>query len=92
MPACIAIVDKKEKKQWIIDATPDIKIQLRLLQQSTKIHDISGVFLTHAHIGHYLGLSFFGKESANATNLPVYTMQKMSDFLKKMHLGVSLLI
>ena len=83
MPACIAIIDKKEKKQWIIDATPDIKIQLRLLQQSTKIHDISGVFLTHAHIGHYLGLSFFGKESANATSLPVYAMEKMSDFLKK---------
>ena len=41
------------------------------------------MFLTHAHIGHYLGLSFFGKESANATNLPVYAMQKMSDFLKK---------
>ncbi|GIT23898.1 MAG: hypothetical protein CM1200mP40_35800 [Gammaproteobacteria bacterium] len=38
-------------------------------------YTLNGVFLTHAHIGHYTGLMFFGFESMDANNLPVYECQ-----------------
>ncbi len=81
--SCIAIVDPISKEQWIFDATPDIKIQLQLLEKQTAINPINGVFLTHAHIGHYTGLIHFGKEAINTKNLPVYCMQKMQNFIKR---------
>ena len=80
--SCIAIVDPKNKEQWIFDATPDIKHQLQLLKNKSKIDNISGVFLTHAHIGHYTGLMYFGKEAISSKNLPVYCMPKMKSFIK----------
>ncbi len=80
--SCIAIVDPKNKEQWIFDATPDIKYQLQLLKNTSKINNVSGVFLTHAHIGHYTGLMYFGKEAISTKNLPVYCMPKMKIFIK----------
>ena len=43
---------------------------------------VDGVFLTHAHIGHYLGLAFFGFEAIHTSNLPVYCTPRMADFLR----------
>ncbi len=80
--SCIAIVDPKNKEQWIFDATPDIKHQLQLLKNKSKINNVSGVFLTHAHIGHYTGLMYFGKEAISTKNLPVFCMPKMKSFIK----------
>jgi len=40
------------------------------------------VLLTHAHIGHYAGLIFFGKEVASTRKLPVYCTQQMRIFLE----------
>jgi pyrroloquinoline quinone biosynthesis protein B len=42
-----------------------------------------GIFLTHAHIGHYTGLMYLGKEAMNAKQLPVYAMPKMKTFLEQ---------
>ena len=42
---------------------------------------LSGIFLTHAHVGHYLGLFELGLEIMNVKNVPVYAMPKMSQFL-----------
>ena len=61
--SCIAIIDPVSKEQWLIDATPDIKYQLKMLNDISKITNLSGVFLTHAHIGHYTGLMNFGNEA-----------------------------
>ena len=44
--------------------------------------DIQGIFLTHAHIGHYAGLVNFGLECMNLKNIPVYVFPKMRIFLK----------
>jgi len=41
------------------------------------------VFLTHAHVGHYLGLSQLGREIIGADNLPIYAMPKMKLFLEE---------
>lgn len=43
---------------------------------------VDGIFLTHAHIGHYTGLMYLGKEAINAQDVPVYTMPKMNSFLR----------
>jgi pyrroloquinoline quinone biosynthesis protein B len=40
------------------------------------------VFLTHAHIGHCTGLMFLGRESVNASNVPVFATRRMSAFLR----------
>ena len=41
-----------------------------------------GVLLTHAHIGHYLGLAHFGFESLNTKDLPVYVSPRMAEYLR----------
>ena len=71
-------------KHWLFEATPDIKEQLHTLhiispRSSGPIVD--GIFLTHAHIGHYAGLMFLGHESMGAKEVPVYAMPRMADFL-----------
>ncbi len=78
----IAVVDESEKKQWIIDASPEIKFQTKLLKEKTNIKDIEGIFLTHAHIGHYTGLMYYGNEAAGSRDLKVYAMSKMKKFLE----------
>jgi|TARA_B110000438_G_scaffold167418_1_gene160127 pyrroloquinoline quinone biosynthesis protein B len=80
--SCLALVDPISKKQWIFDATPDVKFQLQLLEKKSGINPLSGVFLTHAHMGHYTGLMHFGREVMGCNNLPVYCMERMQNFIK----------
>ena len=41
----------------------------------------SAIFLTHAHIGHYTGLMYLGKEVINAAAVPLYATPAMHAFL-----------
>ena len=77
----IAIVDPQNNQQWIIDATPDFKEQFYNLQQKTNSFNLSGILLTHAHIGHYLGLAYLGKEAINSNEVKVFGMKRMLAFL-----------
>ena len=79
----IAIIDRKTEQTWLFEATPDIKNQLYQLQELSGFDAImpNGIFLTHAHIGHYTGLIHFGHEVMGAKQLPVFVMPKMSDYL-----------
>ncbi len=79
--SCIAIVDPVSHQKWIIDATPDFPEQIKMLD-GYQSGDISGILLTHAHIGHYTGLMYLGREAMNANKVPVYAMPRMFDFLK----------
>lgn len=85
MVASIGIIDLANDNIYLIDCTPDFKKQLSTISNYTtnpgKLP--SGIFLTHAHIGHYLGLAQLGKEVINAKNVPVYAMPRMSSFLKE---------
>jgi len=81
MVSSIAIVDPVSKQKWIIDATPDLPEQLKLLDDHQN-GDLSGIFLTHAHTGHYTGLMYLGREAMNANKIPVYAMPRMDDFIK----------
>ena len=83
--ASFAIIDRSSNCCWIIDASPDIKYQLNMISDFLNIEEapeIKGIFLTHAHTGHYSGLLEFGKEALNLSNVPLYVMPKMSDFIK----------
>ena len=82
----LALIDSRTEisKRWLFEATPDIKYQINALNRlapGEKPLDLSGVFLTHAHIGHYAGLMMFGHEAAGAQNISVYVMPRMAAFL-----------
>jgi len=80
----IAIIDNTNNRCWIFDATPDFRQQLQMINEVTSSENpvnISGVFLTHAHIGHYTGLAHLGLEVMGANKIPVYAMPRMMNFL-----------
>ena len=79
----LGLVDIEHQQKWLFDATPDMHTQLAELQQKhiKKETLIDGIFLTHAHIGHYTGLMYFGREAYGKKNIPVFTMPKMKEFL-----------
>jgi pyrroloquinoline quinone biosynthesis protein B len=82
--SCLAIVDPESSQRWMIDATPDFREQLHVLDEIAPVSEtpgLAGIFLTHAHIGHYTGLMHLGREAIGAQNVPVYAMPKMYDFL-----------
>jgi pyrroloquinoline quinone biosynthesis protein B len=41
-----------------------------------------GIFITHAHIGHYPGLMELGREVMDTRGMPVYVLPKMKSFLE----------
>jgi pyrroloquinoline quinone biosynthesis protein B len=83
--SCVAIVDPQTSQRWIIDATPDFREQLRLLDQVSPVAEqpgITGVFLTHGHMGHYTGLMHLGREAMGTKGIPVYAMPRMEAYLR----------
>ena len=78
----IGLIDNIENRYFLIDASPDIAKQYQMLKSLTSEANLGGIALTHAHIGHYSGLLFFGKESLGAEKVNVYSMPKMSLFLE----------
>ena len=81
----IAIVDNINNRCWIFDVTPDFREQLQMINGVTANENpvnISGIFLTHAHVGHYTGLGHLGLEVMGANKIPVYAMPRMMNFLK----------
>ncbi len=81
----LALVDSLNKKWWLFEATPDIKAQLHYFEVLThgRYNFLpNGIFITHAHIGHYTGLMELGKEVMGTHNMPVYVLPKMKAFLE----------
>ncbi|MGY8888657.1 MAG: MBL fold metallo-hydrolase, partial [Flavobacteriales bacterium] len=82
----LGVVDHKNKKSYLFEATPDMPSQLKHLKSCASWgakETPQGVFLTHAHIGHYSGLMYFGKEAMNASEVKVYAMPRMRSFLQQ---------
>lgn len=90
--ASLALIVPEEETSpsvYLVDATPDIRDQLDALRDvrddpSGRVDraPIDGVMLTHAHIGHYLGLAFFGFEAVSTKDLPVHCTPRMAEFLE----------
>ena len=73
------------EQRWLVEATPDIKWQLHRLHRFAPVDrrpGLDGVFVTHAHIGHYTGLMMLGHEAMGAHDIPVYAMPRMATFLR----------
>ena len=78
----IGIVDPISNEVWMVDASPDFAEQLHLLSNNNS-RDLKGIFLTHAHIGHYTGLMYLGREGLGGKNIMVYALKRMARFLTK---------
>ena len=81
----LGLYDGENNKRYLFEATPDMPRQMKTLKMygaKTDNELADGIFLTHAHIGHYSGLMYLGKEATAAKNVPVYAMPKMADYLK----------
>jgi len=78
MAASVALIEGD--KAVLIDITPDFRQQYRMLVERFDV-EISAIYLTHAHWGHYGGLPLLGKEGWNTCKLPVYMSLKLRDFL-----------
>lgn len=80
-----ALVNPATKQWWLFEATPDINEQLHLFSvHAGKEYKYlpDGIFITHAHIGHYAGLMQLGREVMGTKNTPVYVLPKMKQYLE----------
>jgi pyrroloquinoline quinone biosynthesis protein B len=82
----IAVLDMIDKKAFIVDASPDIGPQFDMVHErmgydpNARLNTPHGILLTHAHIGHYTGLMYYGYEGINAAGLPVFCTARMARF------------
>lgn len=89
--ASLLVVDRASGGRWLIDATPDLREQVeraaaeppRRGAGGTRPPLFDGIFLTHAHIGHYLGLAQLGREAYGANGVPVWGSARMVEFLSR---------
>lgn len=93
--ASLLIVDPRTQQRWLIDATPDLAQQVEAArghppgraERLAAAHPgerpalFEGVFLTHAHMGHYSGLVQLGREAYDAKGLPVHCTPSLGHYL-----------
>tara|TARA_R110000737_G_C14581351_1_gene485737 strand:- start:545 stop:1507 length:963 start_codon:yes stop_codon:yes gene_type:complete len=80
----LGVIDYENDKRFIFEASPDFTSQAAMLNNNAAAElnlMPDGILITHAHIGHYTGLMFLGREAKGAKNVPVYAMPKMTEFL-----------
>ncbi len=83
--AALGLIDE-DGRRFLIDATPDIASQIESLNAGRpdveRRRPVDGILLTHAHVGHYAGLMFLGREALGADAVPVYATPRMARFLR----------
>jgi pyrroloquinoline quinone biosynthesis protein B len=90
----LLVVDPASGTRFLFDATPDLPEQVercRGLPPNRVPPDtgtggrprlFDGIFPTHAHIGHYAGLAFLGRETYGSQPTPVYASARMDAYLR----------
>jgi pyrroloquinoline quinone biosynthesis protein B len=83
-----AVVDPASGTAWLIDASPDLPAQLEVVRGALggpkrSGIPLSGVLLTHIHMGHYWGLGHLGKEGMMPRGLPVRGPPMTARFLQE---------
>src|SRR5262245_2976339 len=66
---CLGVEDRTTRKLLLVEATQDIERQVSDLLRAADVtgrgrNPVDAVLVTHAHVGHYLGLLSFGRETA----------------------------
>ncbi|UCF67606.1 MAG: pyrroloquinoline quinone biosynthesis protein PqqB [Acidobacteriota bacterium] len=90
LAASLLIADPSSGRRWLVDATPDIREQLERAREHPPTRRsegprpplFDGVFLSHAHIGHYTGLVHVGREAYGADRLPVFASASLRRYLE----------
>jgi len=88
--ASLLIVDPRSGRRYLVDATPDLPEQVELARERSPDRPAAGgrpplfdgIFLTHAHLGHYAGLAQLGREAYGAAGQEVIVTQRMRAFLE----------
>jgi pyrroloquinoline quinone biosynthesis protein B len=91
MVTSILIADPRTGRRFLVDATPDLPEQAKRAEGHPVTREASGpraplfdgIFLTHAHIGHYLGLAHLGREVRGAKGVSVFGSERMLAFLRE---------
>ncbi len=84
----LGILDRRAGQRFLVEATPDLPAQLDRLDliaggaRPRGQNPVDGVLLTHAHVGHYVGLVHFGREVSATRALPIYASERMLGFLQ----------
>lgn len=86
----LLLADPRSGSRWLFDASPDVAEQVELARAHPPMRKapgprpplFDGVFLTHAHIGHYLGLAQLGREVYGSRDLPTYVSARFGEFLR----------
>ena len=79
----LALVDTENQEYSLFDVTPNISDQLRIIENDLFNQFIlpKNIFITHAHIGHYAGLIYFGREALGSKGIKVNVLPRMYDFI-----------
>ena len=81
----LGVYDRTSKQTFLFEATPDMPSQMKMLKTfaSDSVGEApGGIFISHAHIGHYAGLMHLGKEAMDAREVKVYAMPRMKNYLE----------
>jgi pyrroloquinoline quinone biosynthesis protein B len=86
----ILLCDPRTGRRWLFDAGPDLREQVDRARahpatrraEGARPPLFEGIFVTHAHIGHYTGLVFLGRESYGAHALPLYGTERFLAFFR----------
>jgi pyrroloquinoline quinone biosynthesis protein B len=87
--ASLAIIQPTANRYYLVDATPDLIRQLDLIaepgfeERAQSRRPFDAIFLTHAHIGHYLGLAVLGREGLGMAPTRCYCTPAMADYLTR---------
>jgi pyrroloquinoline quinone biosynthesis protein B len=88
----ILLCDPRDGRRWLFDCTPDLIEQMgnaeghpstRKTGGAVRPPLCDGIFLTHAHMGHYAGLLELGREAYVSKELPTYCTSRFGEFLTK---------
>ncbi|MGD8565625.1 MAG: MBL fold metallo-hydrolase [Candidatus Bathyarchaeota archaeon] len=85
----VAIADLDDDLCFLVDASPDFKIQLdTVIEENLKTKrggkiPLDGILLTHSHFGHIGGLWHLGREVLEENELPIYATRKIHQFFQE---------
>jgi pyrroloquinoline quinone biosynthesis protein B len=86
----LLLVDPRSGARWLFEATPDLPRQVERARGHGGPADdapgrpalFDGIFLTHAHMGHYAGLVHLGPEAYGSAATAVYGSARLVEFLR----------
>jgi pyrroloquinoline quinone biosynthesis protein B len=86
----LLLVDPRDGRRWLFEATPDLARQVQAAEghgaqrvgTGSRPALFDGVFVTHAHTGHYSGLLQLGREGYGTETTTLYGTPRLLNFLR----------